>query len=551
MNTINHTKNGFKKVLYTSLASLMLLTLSQRLNAQSNNRLNNDQSNNNSNTIQMSWEDKRMQNIMSAYSTLESTVLNQTSFESSDDPNIKKSISTLEKYLGEELYHGSLAGLQTVPESGIGSIKLQERGYFAGEYLVNTAQIGAGTFNGRKYSYEKFKAESPRDFSFTWAIYANRAGYDGSNSEKSDERLKEIIYMNTGISASLIDIKKDRQTGKIIDIVYGGIGSDALKKSRKINDHNLPQGGVIENHILMPPGDNFKIPLDDGVRIAGLEQIKYFNVPVEVKGESDTIYLPAEPVKEIKPVAEADSVEAKADSVKYKRFIVMGTSTNSKPTVPGFLFGLQIKDSWDIELGYGLIRGETNFNNFTVEDKINPNMPAYSGHSEMTEKGVNTIRLDVASLNLVKHVGKKGNLGIVAGLDASILRENYVGQEDRKTWIENIKTGQIVPDTYDQFLTDVVLNLDPEGNPKLLTSVKVNPKIGLRAYINQFVIGAEYISNLNVLDALDLKGQAPSRYNPLEVPGTIRILAGINFGKGKEYSDANNGDYANSFNRKQ
>lgn len=513
---MNSIKNfGQKIVLYTSLV-LLSLTISNALNAQNNSASNKENNKNQSS----SWEDKRRQEAMKAYLTLDNAVLNHVASASNNDPNIKQAISTLEIFLGEELYHGSLAGIQTLPASGKNSILFEN-----GEYQVHVVQVGAGTWEKKKYSYVNFSAEELRDFSFTLPIYANKVGYDGMNPNKSDERLIEIIAMNTDLMPTDIKIQRDNSsnTGKIRDIVYTGTDKEVIKSLGMINDHRLPAGGKIPNHILWPRGKDFYLPLTDISEIVGLTQIEYVSTPCpesEPEIKHDTIKIPIYLVPKGGPVTPPAAKIEEKDSIEY-RMVLLGSSTNVKN--PGLRLGLQLgKSNWDIEVGYDVLnpnKVKTDFKDFTEEHKENPNMHNYVGHSTLTEKGLDNIHLNNASISLIYHVGKKRNFGVLAGVNASVIREKYDGKEQRTTWIEN-SNGQTVPDSYDTFSTDVEFNNSDKP------SIMISPQIGARAYIGRFVLGGDWIINVSS----DPHSKYATKYEGL---GELRFSFGLNFGPSK------------------
>jgi hypothetical protein len=121
------------------------------------------------------FEEQRRKDAINAYNTLKLNVADSAGIlkQISTGQEIQNAKKTLEGYLGEELYHKTSAGIQTYPSSGTGSISFED-----GEYYVNTTQVGIGKLNGENYSYAKFKAEAPRDFSYTYSIFFNAAGYN-------------------------------------------------------------------------------------------------------------------------------------------------------------------------------------------------------------------------------------------------------------------------------------------------------------------------------------------------------------------------------------
>lgn len=479
------------------------------------------------NTEKVRFEEERRKNAMDAYTTLKLNVADSAGVpvQLSKGSEIQNAIRTIEQYIGEELYHKTSAGLQTYPSNGTGSISFNN-----GEYWVNTTQVGIGKFNGENYSYAKFKAEAPRDFSYTYTIFFNAAGYNGEIPENTDERARKIVSMNSGIPARLIEVK--RESGAKIDDI---VSIESGKSAGNLNGHSTTQGYVYPKHILFVPGQKAKFPLDNIVYIVDLAEsipvVQTTTMPGELVSspevKKDTVYVEV-------PCPEPNTNLTPEEIQKTYRFIPSLSMTNTQ--VPGFKVGVQVADKWDVEFGYEFVRtNDYPFYNFTVEEEDNPKIldrngnPKYMGHSELTEKGLDNIRLDAISANIVRHFGRENQFGIAVGAVASIFSENYLGQEDRKTWILEKATGEKL--SQDEIVTDALFNEK---------SFTVNPQAGLRGYFGRFAVGLDYIAELSKLNV---------KYNPeFKDLGMVRVSIGFNLGATKTDNQSTTSGQSVSYN---
>ncbi len=452
------------------------------------------------------FEEQRRKDAINAYNTLKLNVADSAGIlkQISTGQEIQNAKKTLEGYLGEELYHKTSAGIQTYPSSGTGSISFED-----GEYYVNTTQVGIGKLNGENYSYAKFKAEAPRDFSYTYSIFFNAAGYNGEIPENTDKRLKKIVSKNSGIPSDKIEVKRETQALKIDDIVSTETG----KSQGALNDHPTVEEYVIPDHILFVPGQKAKFPLDNIAYIVDIveETPDTIKVPyTEVK--IDTVFVPA-PEKR-------DSVPKQAEEAKEYRLIFMGSATNTG--VPGLKVAAQIWKKLDVEFGYDFTSmTDKPFERFTSEEKQHESISNYVGHSELTEKGVGDIKLNSYNLGLVVYPFEKGNIGFFGGVNATNYPESYTGQEDRKTWVLNTTTGKkLSPD-------EIVTEVKYENS-----EWKFNPQVGLRVHLGRVVGGIDYIVDINKF--------TPSYNDDFDGLGNLRFSIGFNMGAKKSKKSQNN-----------
>jgi hypothetical protein len=453
--------------------------------------------------------DERKRLAIEAYSTLERNFQEGREINSIET---SKAINILEAYLGDELYHATSAGLDTYPLSGTGSITFE-----AGEYWVRTIQIGAGTLKGEKYNSARWAEEAPRDFSYTYTLFFNRAGYNGEVADNTDARIAKILSKNTGIPAGEISVI-DGRDGKIKDIVSSVSGDPGVVVTHR--------GSISESqpgHINYLPGTKSKFPLDNVAYVVGLFDIPYVQTTTE-KPTRETCPPPKCDTEKRKEKIEPEPMPAPepVDTIKLgPEHRLMFYATPTDKGIMGFAIGVQpthkgfFKDV-DFELGYNFNKQNSSVSIFSQENAQHPTLPNYSGHSEMTLDGDVETTLRAFSANVVRYVAANKKFGVSAGLTATQLSESlFNGTEDHKTWVENERTGEKM--AYDNFVIDNIVNKKVDW--------RIAPQIGARLHLGRMVAGMDYMVNL--------KNLTPDYMPDFQDLGNVRFYIGINFGAAK------------------
>ncbi|MFA6073571.1 MAG: hypothetical protein WC758_05640 [Candidatus Woesearchaeota archaeon] len=500
MNIKTTVKKTIDNLVYSTLGVGSLIFLSNQINAQ-----------NTSNTKQ--------QQILEAYVNLtnaNTTTANLTNYNSLNS-NL---IQTLENFLGNEngLYNGSLSGIQTYPKSGRGSIRnLNE------EFWLATVQVGHG--------FGEFTAETPRDHSFTYALYANKLGYGTSAGiavGRTDDKLKNIILVNNNISPNMIDIKKDIK-GNIVDVIY--LGTDSrVDVSPK---HNMLTNPGYANHILMVPNDKRQggsihlFPLEDCLEIAGIygsgkRSTPDIPAPLNNPKKPKNIIL-QDPENEYRKKPQQRPDNKKKQNLENYRMGMAFAKTN-KQNVGVALFAQLGTSSWDLEVAYfGKARNQekiTPFENI-IGDTLQHSNLNYKGISQLIESGDVTLLNHNLSLSLIKHIGPV--FFMKAGVATDFLLEKYVGSETHKTWVETPDGDKL---DYDNWSIPV---------SSKTSSIVANPILGLGVDLGRLRVGMDYV--------FPLTNHATSKYIPQENNSQVRFSAGLDFGSRKENRRDRNGYY--------
>lgn len=493
-NTLKNAANTIRNIAGGSVLAAKLLSpldaAAQEYNPVLNNPLN----------------DLKEKNIIQAYKTIDSLAnVNPNSTFFLNLPETRR----LENFLGAEngLYNGTSAGIQTDPENGTGSIK-----YFDNELWVQAVQIGSG-YGKRKDGKFEAEARASRDLSYTYALYARKAGYNNTNPEKSDDMLKKIILINNGISPKDVQIVRDAN-GDVYDILYTG----SEPRNHDVSKTHQPLNGTktTVNHILMVPGETFWFPLSDALEIAGVDLYRkpeIIKVPVPVKAEPDTIVK--EVIKERVDTVPAPQNLPEKDSIEY-RMGLMGYTTEK--SIPGIGVFAQIgKSRWDGELSLSIMRLNGEYNKFTQEEKPHETLP-YKGVSNLLEKGVFATKLYEVDAILSRHIGRNGNILLRGGASGDITTEKYNGTETFKTWFEG--PNNMILD-YDEMSNDIAI----DNRTLDKADIRINPVIGVGLELGRIRITGDY--HIPIKDAFNSKYAGPVN------PGQFKFGFGLDFGKGK------------------